>query len=63
MGRLLAGATLAVDGGAGNALGESGGQRCVAADVDALLTGLGDAAHDDVVDRGRVEVVALDDGA
>ena len=42
-------------------LGEPGGERGVAADVDALLADLHDAAHDHVLDEGGVEVVALDE--
>ena len=47
---------------AGHRLGEAGGQHGVAADVERLLADLHDAAHDHVVDQGRVEVVALDQG-
>ena len=36
------------------------GQHRVAADVEGLLAGLADAAHDDVVDRGRVDAGAVD---
>ena len=57
---LLGGAALAVDGGGGHRLGPAGGQHGVAADVERLLADLHDAAHDHVVDQGRVEVVALD---
>ena len=58
---LLRRAALAVDGGAGHRLGEAGGEHGVAADVDALLADLHDAAHDHVVDERGVEVVALDE--
>jgi len=43
--------------------GETGGQRGVAGDVDALLADLHDAAHDHVLDECRVDPVALDDRA
>ena len=39
--------------------GAPGGQHGVAADVEALVADLHDAAHDHVVDPSRVEVVAL----
>ena len=58
---LLGGAALAVDRGGGHGLGPAGAEDGVAADVDALLGDLHDAAHDDVVDQRRVEVVALGD--
>ena len=59
--RLLRRAALAVDRGGGNRLGEAGREHGVAPDVDRLLADLHDATHDDVVDEGRVEVVALDE--
>ena len=57
--RLLARTALAIDGGGGDRLGPTGGEHCVAADVERLLTDLHHAAHDHVVDEGGVEVVAL----
>ena len=60
--RLLRGAALAVDGGGGHRLGPPGRQHGVAADVERLLGHLHDAAHDHVVDQGRVQLVALGDG-
>ena len=50
---LLRRTALAVDGGADRRLGEAGGERGVAGDVDALLADLHDATHDHVLDRGR----------
>ena len=47
---------------AGHRLGPAGGEHGVAADVEALVADLHDAADDDVVDEGGVEVVALDEG-
>ena len=38
---------------------EPGGERRGAAEVEGLLAALGDAAGDDVVDEGRIEVVAV----
>ena len=61
VGRLLRRAALAVDGGGGHRLGQAGGEHGVAADVQALVADLHDAAHDHVVDEGGVEVVALDE--
>ena len=46
---------------AGHRLGPAGGEDGVAADVDALLADLHDAAHDHVVDESGIEVVALDE--
>ena len=59
VGGLLRRAALAVDGGGGHRLGEAGGEDGVAADVEALVADLHHAAHDDVVDEGGIEVVAL----
>ena len=56
--RLLGRATLAVDGGRGHRFGPARREHDVASDVEGLLAHLGDAAHDDVVDERRVEVVA-----
>ena len=61
VGRLLRRAALAVDGGGGHRLGEAGGEHGVAADVEALVADLHDAAHDHVVDERGIEVVALDE--
>ena len=60
---LLGRAALPVDGGARHRLGEAGGQDRVAGHVEGLLAALADTAEDDIVDRRRVEVVALDEGA
>ena len=60
---LLAGSALAIDRGGRHGLGPAGGQHRVAPDVERLLADLHDAAHDDVVDDGRVEVVALLEGS
>ena len=57
---LLARAALPVHAGAAHGLGEAGGQRGVAADVDALLADLPDAAHDDVLDQRGIDARALD---
>ena len=59
---LLARAALAVDGGAGHRLGEAGGERGVARDVDALLADLRDAAPQDVVDERGVDPGTGDEG-
>ena len=56
---LLRRTALAVDGRGGHRLGPPGGEHGVAADVERLLGDLHDAAHDHVVDQGRVELVAL----
>ena len=61
VGRLLRRAALAVDRGGRDRLGEAGGEHGVAADVEALVADLHDAAHDHVVDQRGVEVVALDE--
>ena len=60
---LLRRAALAVDRGAGHRLGQTGGERGVAGDVDALLADLHDATHDHVFDERGVDAVALDDRA
>src|SRR4029450_1357650 len=54
---------LPVDGGAGDVLRPAGGQHGVARDVDRLGAGLHDATHDDVLDHGRIDLVALDQRA
>ena len=41
--------------------GKPGGERRVAADVDALLADLHDAAHDHVLDQRGVDAVAVDE--
>jgi hypothetical protein len=46
---------------AGTDSGQPGGEHGVAADVQALVADLHDAAHDHVVDERGVEVVALDE--
>ena len=56
---LLGRPALAVDGGGGDRLGPARRQHGVAADVEGLLGDLHDAAHDHVVDQGRVQLVAL----
>lgn len=62
MNRLLRGATLAVDGGAGNTLGEQlAGQHDTAAKVGALGSNLRDTAKDDVVDLCAVDLGAADE--
>ena len=61
MGCLLAGATLTIDTDARHRLREPCGECRVAGDVDALLTCLGDAPHDDVVDCSWVESRPLDE--
>ena len=55
---LLAAATLAVDGDAGNRFWESGAQQCIARDVDRLVADLGDGTGDNVVDLYRVHACA-----
>ena len=59
---LLRRSALAVDRRGGHRLGPARRQHRVAADVERLLGDLHDAAHDDVVDQRRVELVALGDG-
>jgi hypothetical protein len=61
VGRLLGRAALAIDRGGRHGLGEPGRQHGVAADVEALVPDLHDAAHDHVVDALGVELVALDE--
>jgi hypothetical protein len=63
VGGLLARAALPVNSCAWDRLGESGGKHCVSRDVDRLLTDLAQASADNVVDRTRVEAVALGDRA
>ena len=59
--RLLRRAALAVDRHGGHALGQLRRQHRAAADLEALLAALADAAHDDVLDRRRVDAGAVDD--
>ena len=59
---LLRRAALAVDGGAGDRLGEPGGQGGVAGDVHGLLPDRHGAAHDHVLHQGGVQVVAGQQG-
>ena len=53
--RLLGRATLAVDRGGGHTLGKFRGHHRVAGDVVGLFAGLHDAAHDHVLDLGRID--------
>ena len=57
---LLGGSALAVDGGADDFFGKTRCQSGVAGDVEALLAGLGDAAHDHVLDEARVDSGPVD---
>ena len=59
--RLHRGAALAVDRRAADRLRPAGHHRRHPADVPALLADLGHAAHLDVLDLGRVEVVPRDE--
>ena len=59
---LLRRATLPVDRRAGHRVGEARSQGGVAPDVHGLLAHGHGAAHDDVLDEGGVQVVALDEG-
>ena len=59
---LLGGAALPVDRRARHRLRPAGGEHRVAADVERLLADLADAAPEHVVDHGRVEPGALDQG-
>ena len=59
--RLHRRAALAVDGRPADGLRPAGDQRRHAADVPALLADLRDAAHLDVLDLGRIEIVARDE--
>src|SRR3546814_19537167 len=52
---------LACDGDGGDRVGEPGGEHGVAAEVHRLLPALRHAAGDDVVDRLRIEIVAVGD--
>ncbi len=47
---------------AGTDSGHPAAEDGASTDVERLLTDLGDAAHDDVVDQSGVEVVATRDG-
>jgi hypothetical protein len=60
---LLAGPALTVHGRAGDGLQDASGEHGVAGDVQGLIAGLGDAARDDVVDRGRLDVVPSEEDA
>ena len=60
MGSLLGGSALAVDGGADDFLRKTGCQSGVAGDVETLLAGLGDTAHDHVLDQRRVDAGSVD---
>src|SRR5207245_667171 len=62
VGRLLAGAAHAVEGGAADVQRETRDERRVAGDVEPLLAHLVDAAHDHVLDLARVDLDALDRG-
>jgi hypothetical protein len=59
--RLLGGAALPVDGDGGHALRKPGGKDGIAADLEGLLSGLPDAAHDHVLDHGRIDPGALNE--
>jgi len=60
---LLAAAALAVDGGAGHALGKTRAQQRISGDVDGLVADLGDRPRDDVVDADGVHTGAFHQGA
>ena len=60
VGALLAGAALRVDRGAAGVLREAGVQPGAADHVVGLLTGLGDAAADDLLDEVGVDAGALE---
>ncbi len=59
MQRLLGRTALAIDGGSWYRLGPTGRENRIASDVEGLLADLGYAAHDDVINEGGVEIVAL----
>jgi hypothetical protein len=59
---LLAGATLTIDGRAGNRVGPTRCENRVASDVQGLLANLHHASHDDVIDASWVDTRALDEG-
>ena len=63
VGCLQAGRAKAVDLNAGHGLGIVGVDRRDARDVGALLAHRLDTAEDDVVDVGRIKIVAIADGA
>jgi len=62
VGGLLRGSALTVHRRGADRLREPGREHGVAAYVQALGPDLHDAAHDDVLDQGGVEVVALHQG-
>ena len=62
VGRLLARAAHAVEGGPAHIQGEARDEGGVAGDVQPLLVHLIHAAHDDVLDLGRVDLGPLDEG-
>src|SRR5690606_14683964 len=57
--RLLGGAALAVQRDRRGAFGETGGQNRVPADIAGLLSGLDDAARNDVLDQPGIDIRAL----
>ena len=59
MHRLLAGATLAIDGDSGHGLRPTGGQDRGAGDVEGLFTGLHHATPDHVIDDLGVDAGPL----
>ncbi len=61
--RIEAGGAVAVDLHAGHRVREAGGEDRVAGDIAARLADRIDAAEDHVVDRRRVEIVAVADRA
>ena len=58
---LLGGPALTVDRGGRHGFGPARSKNRVAPDVECLLAGLHDAAHDNVVDQCGVEVVTVDE--
>jgi hypothetical protein len=58
--RLLRRTALTIDRRAGYRTRQLRGQNCVACDVHRLLADLHDAAHDDVLDGGRIDAGAVD---
>ena len=61
MKRLLARATLAVDGGGGGGDREACGEPCVASDVQRLFADLTHATEDDVLNLAWIDARALHD--